>query len=92
MSAELEASVNALLDALSDEVQLMRRRYPLDDYAARVYHCGGCDSIDGAVGPAAELVDDYPCPECGRPQLPILPVGRPTRPNRAARRSTRRRP
>jgi hypothetical protein len=51
-----------------------RDEYPDADYVARVFHCSTCSSIDAAVAPRDELPSNYPCPFCGRPQVPVSPL------------------
>lgn len=77
-----------LMRTLADRLSWARRLYPGDDYAARIYRCEPCGSLDGCVAPAEELLDDYPCPSCGRPQHPVTGIGEPP-PNRMMRRRTR---
>jgi hypothetical protein len=77
MKRETEALMDDLLDQLADKVWELRERYPLADYAGRVYHCSRCASVDGCAAPRDELVDDYPCTNCGGPQVPWTDPGVP---------------
>lgn len=81
--------LDARLDALAWAVLDLRDRFPEDDYAGRVYRCEPCCSLDFAAAPADDLVDDYPCPQCGEPQTPVVSPGVPRR--SAARRRPRNR-
>lgn len=91
----LEALVDELLHGVACRLADTRRRYPHDDYAARIYWCATCEVLDGAIAPADDLVDDYRCICCNNPQVPWSDVGHPViarpAPPRRARRSRRRR-
>jgi hypothetical protein len=81
-----------LVDRIMDRVSLRladaRRRYPRDNYGARIYFCHECAALNGAVAPADELWDEYPCVCCGGTQVPWTDVATyiaPPRPNRRRR-------
>lgn len=65
--------VEAYLDEVLDQVARFRRRFPLENYQGRLYTCSACRSLHACVAPLDDLVDDYPCPECGDPQRPLVP-------------------
>ena len=79
-----------MLKRVAEQLASMEREFPEQGYAARLYYCDVCGTIDGAVAPADELPDDYPCPSCRCPQQPLSDIGRPVF-NRAERRLARRR-
>lgn len=73
----LQAELDRQMDCLADQIMAARRMFPRDDYAGRIYRCDHCESIDFACAPFVDLVDDYPCPECGRPQVAVVEPGVP---------------
>lgn len=57
------------LELMVNRLAAARLRYPEDDYIARLYWCPGCEQLDLAIAPRADLTDDYACPQCGAPQM-----------------------
>jgi hypothetical protein len=68
VNADLVREADALVESLALSVAQMRRRFPADDYAGRIYFCEACLSFDACAAPSDELPDDYPCPTCHGPQ------------------------
>ena len=67
MTAAMVAAVEAQLEYATDV-------YPDDDYCGRLYRCTSCDLLDMTVAPAIDLIDGYPCPQCGTPSRPVSPL------------------
>ena len=90
MTAAEKRAADRLLNRTADTLRDLRRDFPGQRYAARLYRCAWCVTIDAAVAPTDELPDDYPCPACGRAQTPLTDASEHVaRPNRAQRRARR---
>lgn len=67
-------TVDELIDGTMANLATARRMFPGVDYAARMYFCEGCRSLNGAVAPRQELGDEYPCPVCHATSTAMVPV------------------
>jgi hypothetical protein len=72
-----QQTADHMMDRLAHEVADFRRLYPAADYAGRFYHCSACSSVHACAAPRVDLIDAYPCPECGRAQQPWTPAHAP---------------
>lgn len=67
-------TLDELIDGTMANLATARRLFPDVDYAARMYLCEDCRSLNGAVAPRPELGDVYPCPSCRGSSTPLVPV------------------
>lgn len=63
--ARAERLVDELLAQTQGGLRMARTLHPEIDFSARVYKCERCGTLNAAIAPRDELVDDYGCPECG---------------------------